>query len=165
MPPPPKRRVATSSTANNDKRKQATVSKAPPGAATGEGAKRSATNVKAIGKQKHFSQSAEEQRSAAMRSVNAAIQTLASIVNSHGKATSYSATGKKTSTSDCVKAAKTTALKALRELRKISPGNFDVERAASSVITRLVAIGEVRTSRSETAHADGINSMTLLLMS
>jgi hypothetical protein len=166
MPPPPKRRTATSSV-NNDKKKQTGISKALPAAATSEGTKRSATSVKAIGKQKSSSNGAEEQRSTTMRSVNAALQTLASISNSKGKATAFNATQRKDPTPDSIKAAETTALKALRELRGICPGDFDIERAASSVITKLLAIGEVSTfsyPRSETAHDNGMNSITLLLM-
>lgn len=92
------------------------------------------------GKQKaKTAPSSEDSRLAAMRATNSASQTLSSIVQSGWKAGS----GKKPTT---VTGAVNAAAKSLKELRAMGPGEIDVERAASSIIGKLLALEMVRGS-------------------
>ncbi|KAI0674723.1 peptidase family C50-domain-containing protein [Trametes maxima] len=72
-----------------------------------------------------------------MRAANAASKSLSAIAESGWKA-SQSKSDKSTSAS-AVKHA-TTARKELSTLRKLSPGEVDVERAASSIVAKLIAL-------------------------
>jgi hypothetical protein len=74
---------------------------------------------------------------AAMRAVNAASQTLSGLVQSGWRAGS----GKKSS--EAVGAGEN-ASKELRELRAVCMGDVDVERAASSVVGKLIVLELVR---------------------
>lgn len=88
-----------------------------------------------IGKQKTLSK--EEPRLAVMRAVNTASQSLSAVAQSGWKAGS----AKKSSTAAVAAVA---ASKSLQELRGICPEDADVERAASSVVGKLLALEMVR---------------------
>lgn len=84
-------------------------------------------------KGKHKASSNEDTRLAAMRAVNSASQRLSGIVQSGWKAGS----GKKPTTAA---GAVSVAVKSLKELRGMCPGDIDVERAASSIVGKLLAL-------------------------
>ncbi|KAF8986511.1 peptidase family C50-domain-containing protein [Cyathus striatus] len=79
----------------------------------------------------------EEKRVNSMRAVNAASQTLSGIVQSGWK---RSAEGKDKATLANAISAATLSAKHLGTLRRIAPGNVDVERAAISVLGKLVSL-------------------------
>lgn len=79
----------------------------------------------------------EDTRLAAMRAVNSASQRLSGIVQSGWKAGS----GKKPTTAA---GAVSVAVKSLKELRGMCPEDIDVERAASSIVGKLLALEMVR---------------------
>jgi separase len=101
------------------------------------------TTSKAKGKQKAKDKSPEERRVSAMLDVNASLHTLSSVAQSGWKANSEegrtrsSALGK-------VSAAVARTNEALLCLRVICPDDLDVERAASSVMSKLLALEMVR---------------------
>lgn len=87
--------------------------------------------------------SVEEKRLTAMRAVNAASQTLSATVKSGWKASSEPSTvkGKKPSVTMSTAISSAAAVgKSLEELRLMSPGDVDVERAASSAVGKLIAL-------------------------
>ena len=73
-----------------------------------------------------------------MHAVNTASQSLSAVVQSGWKANDTTPSGKKTLSG--VMTSAEAASKALIELREISPGDIDVERAASSVVGKLIAL-------------------------
>jgi separase len=83
--------------------------------------------------------SVEKCRLAAMRSVNTASQNLSAVVQSGWKLKTGS-TGKMATTSRSVNTSVASISKSLRDLRDISPGGVDVERAAVSVVGKLIAL-------------------------
>lgn len=83
--------------------------------------------------------STEEMRIASMRSVNAASQGLSTIVQSSWKR-SAPVPPKKSNTLSEANALANSAATHLETLRKICPEDLDVERAAASVIGKLVAL-------------------------
>lgn len=85
----------------------------------------------------------EETRLAKMRLINSTSQSLSNTIKSGWKA-SKDDVGNKSSTSSGVSMSATTAKKALQELRTICPGDVDVERAASSIVGKLIALEMVR---------------------
>lgn len=91
-------------------------------------------NVIDKGKQK----ASPDPRITSMRAVNTASQSLSATVQSGWKASDTTPSGKKTLTGvmTCAEAAS----KALTDLREIAPGDVDVERAASSVVGKLIAL-------------------------
>ncbi|KAJ7510027.1 cysteine peptidase C50 [Mycena galericulata] len=84
--------------------------------------------------------SPEEQRVAAMRAVNSASQELSTVVQSGWRNSSDAPPAKKSSTLVSVNASATLASKHLAILREISPGDLDIERAAGSVLGKLVTL-------------------------
>ena len=72
-----------------------------------------------------------------MRSVNAASQALTQVVQSGWKRSSLEASR---ATLSSVNSSALAATKGLSNLRKICPGDLDVERAASSVLGKLIAL-------------------------
>jgi hypothetical protein len=101
------------------------------------------TTSKAKGKQKAKDKSPEERRVSAMLDVNASLHTLSSVAQSGWKANSEE--GKtRSSALGKVSAAVARANEALLCLRVICPDDLDVERAASSVMSKLLALEMVR---------------------
>ena len=82
--------------------------------------------------------SPEECRALAMRSVNSVLQSLTSAVQAGWKATTSRASLSYTTTGMSLLA--TTARTSLATLRGLSTGSVDVERAALSVVGKLVAL-------------------------
>ena len=97
---------------------------------------------KANGKKKTTAlfQSDEQRRLVAMQSVNSASQSLSALVQSDWKRRSELPPNKKSSTQASANASAASAAKHLSTLREISPGDLDVERAASSVVGKLIAL-------------------------
>ncbi|KAJ7709735.1 peptidase family C50-domain-containing protein [Mycena rosella] len=93
---------------------------------------------KAKGKEK-ATLSPEEQRVQAMRAVNSASQELSSAVQS-GWRKSADVPQKKSPAFVSANASATLAAKHLALLREISPGDLDIERAAGSVLGKLVTL-------------------------
>lgn len=73
-----------------------------------------------------------------MHAVNTASQSLSATIQSGWKANDTTPSGKKTLSG--VMTSAEAARKALAELRGISPGDINVERAASSVVGKLIAL-------------------------
>ncbi|KAL0960162.1 hypothetical protein HGRIS_011797 [Hohenbuehelia grisea] len=89
------------------------------------------SDAKSKGKQKATTRSPpdpEQLRISAMRTVNAASQRLSELAQAGRKSASAA---------ECA----STASKALQELRGLSPGDVDVERAAASVVGKLITLG------------------------
>ncbi|SJK98717.1 uncharacterized protein ARMOST_01986 [Armillaria ostoyae] len=80
--------------------------------------------------------SVERQRVVAMRAVNSASQSLASIVTSDWKRSTGDSPRKLTE----ARSAATSAATHIASLRELCPGDIDVERAAMSVLGKLVAL-------------------------
>jgi len=74
-----------------------------------------------------------------MRAVNAASQALSSIVQSGWKKSAGTATTNR-STLQTATTTATSAMKHIRILRKLCPGDIDVERAAMSVLAKFVGL-------------------------
>ncbi|PPQ82925.1 hypothetical protein CVT24_008809, partial [Panaeolus cyanescens] len=91
----------------------------------------------AKGKQKAEGSDGEATKLTAMRAVNASSQTLSGVVQSGWK---KSASQAAKSTLSTVNTAVSTCTKHLAILRKLSPDDLDVERAALSVLGKLVAL-------------------------
>lgn len=70
-----------------------------------------------------------------MRAVNAALQTLSNVYQSGWKKSTGGASSKTTVVSSAAEAAKYLGI-----LRRTSPGDLDVERAALSVVGKLMAL-------------------------
>ncbi|KAK0220404.1 cysteine peptidase C50 [Armillaria fumosa] len=96
----------------------------------------SITNAKGKEKAQAPVLSAERQRVVAMRAVNSASQSLASIVASGWKRSTGDSPRKLTE----AKSAATSAAAHITSLRELCPGDIDVERAAMSVLGKLVAL-------------------------
>ena len=97
------------------------------------------TTLKAKGKQRAKDESPEERRVSAMLDVNSTLQTLSSMAQSGWKANSEQGRTK-SNTLGKMLAAVARANEALSCLRTICSDNLDVERAASSVISKLLAL-------------------------
>lgn len=99
----------------------------------------------AKGKQKATTPSLplEEQKRQAMRSVNSASQSLSSVVQSGWKR-GTEVPPKKSTTLAEVNASAASAAEHLVTLRDLCPGDLDVERAAVSILSKLVALEMVR---------------------
>ncbi|KAJ7741576.1 cysteine peptidase C50 [Mycena maculata] len=94
---------------------------------------------KAKGKEK-ATLSPEEQRVTAMRAVNSASQELSALVQSGWRKSSEAPSAKKSPALLSANTSATLAAKYLAMLREISPGDLDIERAAGSVLGKLVAL-------------------------
>ncbi|KAJ7632765.1 cysteine peptidase C50 [Roridomyces roridus] len=94
------------------------------------------SNPKGKGKEKAATLSPEERRVAAMRAVNAASQELSVLVQSGWKPSSDTAPTKRSSANS----AAASVSKHLALLREVSPGELDIERAAGSVLGKLVTL-------------------------
>ena len=89
--------------------------------------------------------STQDNRVSAMRAVNGASQGLTTVMKSGWKAPSTGATAKKSATpAHEAFGLATSARAALKELRALSPGDVDVERAAVSVAGKLLSLDMVR---------------------
>lgn len=93
----------------------------------------------------------EERCADAMREVNSASRSLSAIVESGWKSSAASAkvpqrssTSKQPDQATAAAQHASSAKSALRELRELKPGDIDVERAASSLIGRLISLELVR---------------------
>jgi len=91
------------------------------------------TTAKEKQKQK-TSEEEEDKRKLAMRAVNTVSQSLSAVVQSGWKASGTGNAGKRPT------AVVDGAAKALMDLRTLCPGDVDVERAASSVVGKLVCL-------------------------
>ncbi|KAG1823730.1 peptidase family C50-domain-containing protein [Suillus subaureus] len=91
------------------------------------------------GKQKAKDESPEQQRISAMIDVNASLQTLSSVAQSGWKANSQEGRTKSSALSK-VSAAVSRANEALSCLRVLCPDDLDVERAASSMMSKLLVL-------------------------
>ncbi|KAG5644204.1 hypothetical protein DXG03_008867 [Asterophora parasitica] len=111
----------------------------------------------AKGKQKAPALTEEQARIASMRAVNSASQALSTAVQSGWK----QSIGKPTSTKASVTASSAAATKHLAALRELSAGDIDVERAAMSVLGKLVAL-EMALTHTETTLAAWIPHCTLM---
>ncbi|KAG7448865.1 uncharacterized protein BT62DRAFT_946578 [Guyanagaster necrorhizus] len=98
----------------------------------------SGLNINTKGKEKAQTPvlTAERQRVVAMRAVNSASQSLASMVASGWKRSTGDSPRKLTE----AKSAATSAATHISSLRELCPGDIDVERAAMSVLGKLVAL-------------------------
>ena len=83
-----------------------------------------------------------DRQAAAMRAVNAASKSLSTVIDSGWKA-SQSKTSDRTTAASATKVA-TSARRDLATLRALSPRNVDIERAASSLVAKLIALEMVR---------------------
>src|ERR1700722_9053228 len=92
------------------------------------------------GKQSVTALTTEQRRIAAMRSVNSASQHMSSLVQSGWKRPTQKRKEQSDTNLANATASSNSAVNGLEELRKICPGDLDVERAASSVVTKLLAI-------------------------
>jgi len=93
------------------------------------------------GKQKvDLNQSPEATKLASMRAVNTASQSLSNVVQSGWKKSKSSSGGSSKVPLETVNSAAADAAKHLGILRRISPGDIDVERAAVSVLGKLMAL-------------------------
>ena len=95
------------------------------------------------GKQKETPLSAEERRVVAMRSVNAALQSLSTALQAGGKATATKQASKTGVTAGSVASSGESALQSLRELRRVGSRGLDTERAALGVAAKLVGLEQV----------------------
>ena len=82
----------------------------------------------------------EDLRLSAMRSVNSASQALSTVVQSGWKRSSASIQLKSSLSLSNITASAASAAKHLAVLRSMRPNDVDVERAAASVLTKLVAL-------------------------
>ncbi|KAG0699186.1 peptidase family C50-domain-containing protein [Suillus ampliporus] len=94
---------------------------------------------KAKGKQKAKDESSEERKISAMLDVNTSLQTLSSMAQSGWKANSEERRTKSSALSK-VSAAVSRANEALSCLRALCPDDLDVERAASSMMSKLLML-------------------------
>jgi separase len=94
---------------------------------------------------KPLASAAEKRRLAAMRSVNSALKKLSDVVQSGWKVKPRATTNSAQTLRD-VNALVTSVSKSLQELRELRPRDVDVERAAISVVGRLIALDMVCTS-------------------
>jgi len=90
-----------------------------------------------IGSGKGKQKAQDDTKVLSMRSVNTASQALTRVVEAGWKKSSSDAS--KTTLSS-VNSSASAAAKGLSNLRKICPGDLDVERAASSVLGKLIAL-------------------------
>ncbi|KAG2081359.1 peptidase family C50-domain-containing protein [Suillus cothurnatus] len=97
------------------------------------------TTFKAKGKQKAKDESPEQRKISAMIDVNASLQTLSLVVQSGWKANSEEGRTKSSAISK-VSAAVSRANEALSYLRVLCPDDLDVERAASSMMNKLLVL-------------------------
>ncbi|KAJ7172324.1 cysteine peptidase C50 [Mycena filopes] len=97
------------------------------------------SNPKSKGKEK-ATPTPEEQRVSAMRAVNSASQELSNVVQSGWKRSSDVPPSKKSPAFVAASASATLAAKHLPLLRQVSPGDIDIERAAGSVLGKLIAL-------------------------
>jgi separase len=97
------------------------------------------TTFKVKGKQKTKVESSEERRVSAMLDVNASLQILSSVAQSGWKANSEEGRTKSNALGK-VSTAVARANEALSCLRVMCPDNLDVERAASSMMSKLLAL-------------------------
>jgi hypothetical protein len=95
------------------------------------------------GKTRTLLDSDGQRRLVAMQSVNSASQSLSALVQSGWKKHSE-LPPKKSSTLASANASATSASKYLLTLREISPEDLDVERAASSIVGKLITLEMVR---------------------
>jgi len=102
------------------------------------------TTFKAKGKQKAKDESPEQRKISAMIDVNGSLQTLSLVVKSGWKANSEEGRTKKSSAISKVSAAVSRANEALSYLRVLCPDDLDVERAASSMMSKLLVLEMVR---------------------
>ncbi|OCH85114.1 hypothetical protein OBBRIDRAFT_891378 [Obba rivulosa] len=84
--------------------------------------------------------SAEQRRTEAMLAVNSASKSLSSLVQSGWKAGSGSKLSKQSRQDVSSTELARSARGGLRQLRELSPGDVDIERAASSVVGKLVSL-------------------------
>lgn len=94
------------------------------------------------GKQKETAIGVEKCRLEAMRIVNTAIQSLSTLVKNGWMATKGDPPGKKSS----VATSAASAANSLKVLREMCHGDLDVERAALSIVGKLVTLGMVSIS-------------------
>ncbi|KAG1731550.1 peptidase family C50-domain-containing protein [Suillus lakei] len=97
------------------------------------------TTSKAKGKQKAKDESPEQRKISAMIDVNTSLQTLSSVAQSGWKANSEEGRTKSSALSK-VSAAVSRANEALSCLRVLCPDDLDVERAASSMMNKLLVL-------------------------
>jgi separase len=103
------------------------------------------SNVKGVGTEYSGAlESIQDRRISIMRAVNSASQGLTTVMKSGWKAPSVEPSGKKSTTAlhEALGLA-TSARSALGDLRVISPGDVDVERAANSVAGKLLSLDMV----------------------
>jgi separase len=101
------------------------------------------TTFKAKGKQKAKDESPEQRKISAMLDVNASLQALSSVAQSGWKANSEEGRMKSSALSK-VSAAVSRANAALSCLRVLCPKDLDIERAASSMMSKLLVLEMVR---------------------
>jgi separase len=103
------------------------------------------SNAKGVGTEYSGApESIQDRRISIMRAVNSGSQRLTAVMKSGWKAPSAEPSGKKSTTAlhEAFRLA-TSARIALRDLRVISPGDVDVERAANSVAGKLLSLDMV----------------------
>lgn len=98
------------------------------------------SDAKGKSKAKTTQPTVEERRINAMRDINATSRSLSAVLDSASQRTS-SVKYDDTSIFESVSTAKS----ALQMLRKLSPGEMDIERAASSIVGKLVSLEMVGT--------------------
>ncbi|KAL7283883.1 hypothetical protein ACG7TL_001154 [Trametes sanguinea] len=138
MPPAAKTRTTTSRltrTASSTKSSKSASLASPDELADKLATKLSISDSK--GKAKDVERTPQERKANAMRVVNSASKSLSAVAESGWKASQ--ANSDRTAAASAVKHA-TTARKELNLLRELSPGDIDVERAASSIVGKLIAL-------------------------
>ena len=94
----------------------------------------------------------EDERTSCMRMVNLSLQIISAVAQSGWKSTSEKTKSARNANSNASKVddATRTARKALEWLREVIPDDLDVERAACSIVGKLIALELVR-GRPQTA--------------
>ncbi|KAF8155999.1 cysteine peptidase C50 [Crassisporium funariophilum] len=125
-------------------RQPSKVAKLVPSAAdqlAGNMAKLTISNAKGKQRAEESVVSSEHSRLVSMRAVNAASQTLSGIIQSGWK---RSSSGSSKGTLQSLNTASSAASTHIAILRRLCPDDIDVERAAASVLGKLVALGMVQ---------------------
>lgn len=114
-------------------------------------------------KSKAISLSSEEQRNKAMREVNSASKSLSIAVDSGWRKSQTKKTSQPSSST--LAKAFSDASKSLKILREMTPGDVDVERAASSLVGKLIALELVRVGELHISYTYLITRTSMILHS
>ena len=143
MPAPSKtRQTATRTTKSTSTKSKMAHNVSPDDLADNLANKLTISDPKGKAKAINSESNSHDRQAAAMRAVNASSKSLSAVVESGWRA-SQSKTSDRTTAASATKAA-TSARRDLTTLRALAPGNVDIERAASSLVAKLIALEMVR---------------------